>query len=277
LRSAVGSGKTLEEAVAEALARLGAQPEQVELRKLEDASSGLLGNTFRPYRVRATWLPGLGPTDAPAAAGPTVYGAPRPAGERRDRRDEPPTAFRSMETVLAPKERPAPARRYTPPSPEERFEVDAAFLARVRETARWLLDGMGFAETTIEVTGEADEATVSLTDEANEPLLSGRRGDTRIALAQVLSRLANPRRGPGAHVMVDVNGYWRNRRELLVERAKEMAERALSSGEEVSFEPLASEERRVVHRALNDDSRVVTESFGSGALKRVAIRAADRG
>ena len=49
---------------------------------------------------------------------------------------------------------------------------------------------------------------------------------------------------------------------------------SLRYGEEVVTEPLSSEERRIIHRTLNDDERVVTESYGDGVMKRVAIRPA---
>ncbi|MGH7724207.1 MAG: protein jag, partial [Candidatus Eiseniibacteriota bacterium] len=168
-----------------------------------------------------------------------------------------------------------PRRPSTPLSPEERFQVDDVFLEKVRTEALWLLNRMGFEEATVTVAGEGDEVNVNLVSEADDSLLSGRRGDTRISIQQILSRLVNPRRGPGAHVIVDVNGYWQQRRDSLLERARALADRALETGEEMTTEPLASEERRLVHRALTADGRVVTESYGDGALKRIAIRPAE--
>jgi spoIIIJ-associated protein len=307
VRSAVGTGKTIEEAVQDALARLGARPDEVELRKLEDPSTGLMGNAPRPARVRATWREGLGPA-APEAAAPaerTVLGAPRAfsgeessspggrpsRGDRPERGDRGPRRERGERGGRGGREgrgersdrgdrgdrggrESRPRRPHTPLSPEERFNVDDAFLARVKEETSWLLSRMGF-DATVEVEGVSDEVLVGvkLSDD-DEPLVTGRRGDTRVAFTQVLSRLVNPKRGPGAHLIVDVNGFWRDRRDGLRDQARSLADRALESGEEVVTEPLSSEERRIIHRALNDDARVVTESYGDGAMKRVAIRPA---
>jgi spoIIIJ-associated protein len=165
-----------------------------------------------------------------------------------------------------------PPRRYSPTSPEERFNVDEAFMANVREQAGWLMMGM---DATVEVTGEADEVLVAINSDTDDALLTGRRGDTRMAIQTVLARLVNPKRGPGAHLIVDVNGYWQRRRDSLLERARELAERAVAGGEEMTTEPMSSEERRIVHRALAEDGRVTTESYGEGALKRIAIRAVE--
>jgi spoIIIJ-associated protein len=293
VRSAVGTGKTIDEAVQDALRRLGARPDEVELRKLEDASSGLMGNAPRPARVRATWLEGLGPPpEAPAP--PRILGAERerPAfagdessssddrpsrgdrgdrGPRRERGDRGPR--REREGRGGDRES-RPRRPHTPLSPEERFQVDDAFLAKVKEETSWLLERMGFPAT-VEVEGESDEVLVGVrVSEEDEPILTGRRGDTRVAVTQVLSRLVNPRRGPGAHLIVDVNGFWRDRRDGLRDQAKSLANQAIENGEEVVTDPLPSEERRIIHRTLNDDARVVTESYGDGAMKRVAIRPA---
>ena len=161
----------------------------------------------------------------------------------------------------------------TPLDPSERFNVDDAFLAKVKEDAEWLIEKLGF-EATVSVAHEEDEVTVSLQSDVDDALLTGRRGDTRLSIQHVLSRLVNPRRGPGAHLLVDVNGYWAERKNSLLSRARALAAEAIASGDEATTEPLSAEERRVVHRALTADGTVTTESFGDGALKRISIRPA---
>ena len=164
----------------------------------------------------------------------------------------------------------------TPLDPSERFQVDEAFLAKVKQDAEWLLEKLGM-EGSVTVAHEEDEVTVSLQSEADDALLTGRRGDTRLSIQHVLSRLVNPRRGPGAHLLVDVNGYWAERKDSLLSRARALAAEAIASGDEATTEPLSAEERRVVHRALTADGTVTTESFGDGALKRISIRPAVQG
>ena len=309
MQSVVGSGPTLEEAVKDALTRLGAAPDQVVLRKIEEGSAGLMGTAARPYRVRATWRPEFAPpepvvpdppahdptafhgTEAYAPASPPSYGEDR--GPRRERGSGGGGRFerggrggggggrggrdRDREVFIDPEHGKAErlsraARKSEPHSADDRFQVDDAFLAKVREEAEAMLRGMGM-EATVEVTGSNDEVLVSLETSVDDAILTGRRGETRLAIQAVLSRLVNPRRGAAAHVMVDVNGYWRKRRDSLLDQAKDLAEQAVSTGDEMVTGPLAAEERRLVHRVLADDPRVATESFGEGALKRISIRA----
>ena len=91
----------------------------------------------------------------------------------------------------------------------------------------------------IVVAHEADEVTVS-TSEVDDALLTGRRGDTR-RRSSTWSRLVNPRRGPGAHLLVDVNSYRAERKDCPVARAALAAE-AIASGDEATTEPLSAEE-----------------------------------
>ena len=91
----------------------------------------------------------------------------------------------------------------------------------------------------VAATYDGEEITVALTSETDEELLTGRRGDTRISIQQILSRIVNPRRGPGAHLVVDVNGF-------LAEPARRpaRARRALAAGS-------GRERRGAAHRAAH--------------------------
>lgn len=310
MQSVVGSGPTLEEAVQDALARLGATPDQVVLRKVEEGSSGLMGTAARPFRVRATWRPEFAPPppapepvrapEPPAFHGEEAWapaarpsyeergsrGGGRERGGRPDRGDRGGRSGggggrggrdRDREAFIDPEQGRAerlsrPARKASPPVSDDRFLVDDAFLEKVRSEVRAILDGLGM-EAEVEVTGSGDEVLVAIESTVDDALLTGRRGETRMAIQAVLSRLVNPRRGAAAHVMVDVNGYWQKRRDSLLDQARDLAEQAVASGDEMVTGPLAAEERRLVHRVLADDPRVATESFGDGALKRISIRA----
>jgi spoIIIJ-associated protein len=71
VKSAEGSGRTVEEAIREALRILGARREDVDLLVLDEGSRGVLGLGSRTARVRLTLLSEMDEdgTAAPAAAG----------------------------------------------------------------------------------------------------------------------------------------------------------------------------------------------------------------
>lgn len=301
MNSAIGAGPTLEAAVEDALVRLGATPEKVTLKKLEDGGpGGLMGEAARPFRVRATWRPEFAPPPPPPPA-PRVerprftddesedrggrddrerrprteraIGGPRGAGGGRSDRERSGGGGGRPERRERPERADRPRRPSTPYDPSEKFDVDEAFLAKVVADAKWLIGSMGL-EAEVAATYDGEEITVALTSQTDEEILTGRRGDTRLSIQQILSRIVNPRRGPGAHLVVDVNGYIAGRRADLLASARALAQEAVASGQEQLTEPLSSDDRRAIHRALTKDGNVVTESYGDGALKRVAIRVA---
>ena len=300
MNSAVGTGMTLEAAVMDALKSLGAQPDQVTLKKLEEGGpAGLMGGAARPFRVRATWRPEFAPPPppppAPEAGAQGVFRGRHVRPRRRsasaaigriavDARSvaaaaHGPSAGNVASEAIAPRARIVRSVRVVRTRRSIRASASTSMTRssrKVRAEAEWLLGRLGL-DAKVAVAHEADEVTVSITSEVDDALLTGRRGDTRLSIQHVLSRLVNPRRGPGAHLLVDVNGYWAERKESLLSRAKALAAEALASGDEATTEPLSAEERRVVHRALTADGSVTTESFGDGALKRIAIRPALKG
>jgi spoIIIJ-associated protein len=73
VRSAEGSGRTVEEAIREALKVLGARREDVDLMVLDEGSRGVLGLGSRVARVRLTLLSEMDEeeTEAPVAAAPS--------------------------------------------------------------------------------------------------------------------------------------------------------------------------------------------------------------
>ena len=185
MNSAVGSGPTLEDAVLAALNALGARPDQVVLKKLEEGGpAGLMGGVARPFRVRATWRPEFAPPPPP----PPAPKPARPAYEEQPSYDERPRRGREERggrggregrperrerTERAPRAD-RPRRPMTPLDPSERFQVDEAFLAKVKQDAEWLLEKLGM-EGTVTVAHEEDEVTVSLQSEVDDALLTGRR------------------------------------------------------------------------------------------------------
>jgi spoIIIJ-associated protein len=104
-------------------------------------------------------------------------------------------------------------------------------------------------------------------------LLIGRHGQTLEAI-QELTRMAVARRlDQRVRIIVDVEDYRKRRESRLEERAKELAERAVESGEEQELEPMNSYERKLVHDAAASVDGVETISRGEEPARYVVIRA----
>ena len=108
--------------------------------------------------------------------------------------------------------------------------------------------------------------------EEDMTLLIGNEGETLDAI-QELTRMAVGRRlDQRIRVVVDVDDYRKERESRLEERARELAERVLATGEEEELEPMNSYERKLVHDAVAGVEGLETESRGLDPARYVVIR-----
>jgi len=75
-------------------------------------------------------------------------------------------------------------------------------------------------------------------------------------------------------IVVDVSGYKQRRYKYLKDLAVRAASQVVESGEPLTLEPMSAYERRIIHTALNDDERVITESTGFEDSRKVVIKPA---
>ena len=115
------------------------------------------------------------------------------------------------------------------------------------------------AEDTIEMDVEGEDSG----------LLIGRRGETLRAL-QFIANLLVGRRVEG-RVIIDVEGYRERRYSSLRTLAARVAERVAATGRSITMEPMAPNERRVIHMALADHAQVTTESAGMGEDRKITV------
>uniref|UniRef100_A0A832I3Z4 RNA-binding protein KhpB n=1 Tax=Eiseniibacteriota bacterium TaxID=2212470 RepID=A0A832I3Z4_UNCEI len=141
------------------------------------------------------------------------------------------------------------------------------------EGRRWteqLLAAMGF-EATVSARAEGDHVDVSVQVARDDQLLTGPKGEVREALQHLLNRMVNRGEGSRYHLQLEINDFWHQREAELEQIARDMAERAVESGDEVVSEYLNAQERRIIHQTLKDDARVKTYALGTGMIKRIAV------
>jgi len=149
--------------------------------------------------------------------------------------------------------------------------VLAAKGARLTEE---LVSAMGF-EATVTAEAQEDHVDVAAQVSSGEDLLTGEKGEVRQALQHLLNRMLNRGEGSRYHLQLEINEFWKHREDELRELAQRLAEQALETGSETVTEYLNSQERRIVHTTLRDDTRVKTYALGTGLIKRVAVAPAD--
>ena len=79
--------------------------------------------------------------------------------------------------------------------------------------------------------------------------------------------------GDDNRIVVDCNGYRKDKDAEIRQMAKFIAEKARTSGAPQEMGPLNPYERRIVHLAIAEDPSVSSESIGDAFMKTVIISA----
>jgi spoIIIJ-associated protein len=133
-----------------------------------------------------------------------------------------------------------------------------------------VVSAMGLTLTpTIEET--PDEGTRINLEGEDGGILVRRGGEALQALQHVVATAFRRQLGDDNRIVIDCNGFRRDKDAELRQMAKYMAEKARSTGAPQEMGPLNPYERRIVHLAIAEDSNVTSESIGDAFMKTVII------
>jgi spoIIIJ-associated protein len=121
-------------------------------------------------------------------------------------------------------------------------------------------------------TSESEVAPIALEVKGDDlGILIGRRGETLAALQYILRLIVAHHQKARVPLTIDVEGYRQRRYRSLRELALRLAQKAISTGQSMTLEPMPADERRIVHLALSANPDVVTQSIGEGEMRKVVI------
>jgi spoIIIJ-associated protein len=102
-------------------------------------------------------------------------------------------------------------------------------------------------------------------------ILIGRRGETLDALQYLVNLSVNKNQETRKKIIIDIEGY-RSRREKTLEKlALKLADKAKQRGRNVVLEPMSSQERRIIHTALQGRDDIFTFSEGEEPYRKIII------
>lgn len=102
-------------------------------------------------------------------------------------------------------------------------------------------------------------------------LLIGRKGETLNSLQFMVGLIVNRKRQERIRVILDVEDYRKKKEESLEALALRLSERVKKTRKNVVMRPMNSQERRIVHTALQGDPQVTTYSMGDEPNRKVVI------
>ena len=280
IRTQEATGKTVDEARANACALLGVQADDlnVSYEVLEmPQKTGFLGLKLTPAKVRVSVEEPDAPAAAPAAETPAEVSAPAeaaPAGTPAEEAvpapaEEAPAEEKAGETAPAaePAEVPAAeeAEVEVPINIEENNKVKAAV-----EYLQEVIAKMGVENVTFSAV-QKGEATIIRLDGEHLGALIGRRGETMESLSYLASLVANRLEGDYIKLGLDVAGYRDKRESDLTALAQRIGAKVRKTGRSFAMEPMNPYERRIIHSAISKMEGVRSESKGEGRDRRVVI------
>ena len=74
------------------------------------------------------------------------------------------------------------------------------------------------------------------------------------------------------HITVDSNKYAERRTETLTNLAKRTAGKVIREHKPFKFEPMNAYERRIIHSALSENDKVITESYGNEPNRYITVK-----
>ena len=306
MESIEASGKSVEDAILQGLARLKRRRDEVEITVLQESARGTFGIGNKEARVRVTVRPTsvsavITPEMADALLGPDegypeeeMYGEDEEeveaefddeAYEDDEYEDEEGDEFEEdeLEEELAP-------------------PFSAIGVANLPVAVPAELDDISVAEGEMQEVEDPSNEDVQITADVlqhilqymniraivqvrstrpltlniqgineNLGLLIGRRGETLSALQLLVSLIVGHRTKHRMRIIIDAENYRERREENLRSLALRVAQQVRNYRRSIALEAMPPHERRIVHIALADSKDISTESIGEGDARRVVI------
>ena len=154
--------------------------------------------------------------------------------------------------------------------PKKNREVTEKSIEDAKFFATELIHKMGLTDAEITSSNGGDCVSVNVSG-SKMGLLIGKRGDTLESVQYLTNLYVNREKNSHIKVTVDTENYRAKREETLVKFAKSLERRVIRENKPITLEPMVPNERRIIHSALQNSTRVKTYSVGEGQGRKIVI------
>ena len=251
----IKTGKSVDEAVREALKELNISREKAEIEILDEGQKGFLGL--------------IGSKDATVKVWPREDETKSILNEIFNEEIE---TEKSQEAVHEDVELEIENNEVSTEEVQEVIDVEEGtksieeenqeILDAAREFISKILDTFEL-DNSVEMELKDNVLTINVNGDENRlGILIGKRGVTLDSIQYILNLIVNKKSSRYIRVNLDSSGYREKRKETLINLAKKMANKVTKTGRSVKLEPMNSYERKIIHTALQDYEGVLTHSEG---------------
>lgn len=276
---AVGTGKTVDEAIDAACSEIGMPRENVDIEILELPKKKLFGLMSVQAKVKVTlqeeyvkkYIPKEQPKKAPEEKPAAKAEAPKqeerkPQPQQKKPQQPKPQPKPQPQQQSAPAEEKAPAEEEKPLAPEVVEAKGAAAAAYIKE----ILLALGHSDADVKYSQKDGMIVLQLSGEDMGAVV-GRRGDNLDALQYLASLVANRSEGSYVRVVLDIDDYRSKREASLQAYARKTAFQVIKSGRSTTLEAMNPYERRIVHSTVQTVNGATSKSVGTEPNRRVII------
>ncbi|WGL60101.1 R3H domain-containing nucleic acid-binding protein [Pigmentibacter sp. JX0631] len=134
----------------------------------------------------------------------------------------------------------------------------------------------GISQDQVEIIVQENEAVVKVVDSEIEKYLS-KSDKLSLAFEHVFKRIAQKKLGDiSSRITVEAGDSSEKREERLIGMAKSLAEKVKKTGKSVILSSKSSQERRIIHLALDGMAGIATRSVGTGDKRRLVIYSTEK-
>ena len=268
------TGKTVDEALEQALNQLGVTKDQIGYKVIEQPSKGFLGFLSKPAKIQAWILKNEINESA-------TYSIEENSTEDFTEEVESVAAIDSTSdkdlaqgiesfSATVSEENASLAQVETP---QETFSLEDQ-KPKIERAIEFLHGTFSYMKIDVDISHEkrGSNYIINLSGE-KLGILIGKHGTTLDALQYLtnLSANRNVAYDNRTRFILDVEHYRAKREETLKELADHLAEKVIRTGQSTKLEPMNRYERKVIHLALQENDQVTTYSEGEEPFRRLII------
>ena len=239
-------GRTVDDAITEALIELGASTDEVEIEVISKGSKGLLGFGAKEARVKVTLKEVV-------------------LEEELEVKETMPEEIHIEESIITSE---------TVDDSEDAVSASKEEVEQVIKNAEDFLNKL-LKQMDIECIVKSEivnDNRISISLEGkNMGIIIGKRGETLDAIQYLVNIVANKERKEYIKIMLDTENYRARREETLRRLAFKLSKKVQKSRKPIILEPMNPYDRRIIHSALQDSKFVKTHSEGKEPFRKVVI------
>ena len=250
------SAKNVEEALTQAMIKLGTTSDKMGYEVISEGRSGFFGIGSKPAVIKAWIKEDAISQELKSFMEPSVKTSEPKVKDVKEAKAEP-----KKPEVKVKKEDTAAAEK----------KADVKVASTPEEFITQVCNAMGL-EVSVDSRFDEAENVLDINMIGDDMgILIGKRGQTLDSLQYLTGLVANKNKEEYIRVKLDTENYRERRKETLENLARNIAYKVKRTKKPVALEPMNPYERRVIHAALQNDRYVVTRSEGEEPFRHVVI------